>query len=239
MTSLVCQLCKEPYTGSSVLLTSLNNLATTKNICFKCYINEGVNDIDKNEPTKPLIDDIDSHHIASLDFARIKTTIRIEDLPSYKPNVEDLVCHICGNYGTYIYDDADQLYDNDCQYLSNNKILIRLDSDKNKCIPCLKLQNDKKYHCLSYCGVCGHLFYSDSSHTCDRCDEIVGYCCGRLFHCQSDYCRCKKCYDFICAKCNLNPIDNSTSYVSDGWLDTLPWCDSCKNEYSGLKKLDG
>ena len=114
-----------------------------------------------------------------------------------------------------------------CEGCNNYKTCIRLD-DKNICRPCWNKSNSKYLWCM-YCEICGHLTLEDDYKTCSDCEKVVGMCCGKLYHCQSSECICKKCFNYKCVNCD-NLLPNDKIYLSDNGDESAPICDTCKDK---------
>ncbi len=116
-----------------------------------------------------------------------------------------------------------------CSVCNEFKLCIRFENE-NMCKPCYNKKNIKKiYLWCMYCYICGHLTSEDTKKECSECKKTVGTCCGRLYHCQSTECVCKKCYDYKCNFCN-NILPKDKVYVSDADIssDNVSICDTCK-----------
>lgn len=129
-----------------------------------------------------------------------------------------------------------------CDICNKNKLCIRSIAE-NVCEPCSE-QKMGKEDCIFcvYCEVCGHLIIEDnmSMKVCSECDKTTGVCCGRLYHCQSTECLCKKCFDYKCMYVDddenecVTIIPKDRVYVSDGSTEYLPWCEACIDKFLQL-----
>jgi len=123
-----------------------------------------------------------------------------------------------------------------CVVCNNTKLCIRFEN-RNICRPCWNKENkqnngnkaNKSYLWCMYCEICGHLTSEDTFKTCSECKKTTGTCCGRLYHCQSTECTCKKCYDYKCLDCDTI-LQRGKVYVSDASIssDVIPMCEKCK-----------
>lgn len=115
-----------------------------------------------------------------------------------------------------------------CSICNKKRLCIRT-RENNICRPCWKKNIKKEYLWCICCHICGHLSDEDTYKTCSECEKDVGECCGRLYHCQSTECICKKCYDFKCNNCDTILSKNKV-YLSDASLDSeeISLCDACK-----------
>lgn len=111
-----------------------------------------------------------------------------------------------------------------CISCNQPKICIRFD-DKNICRPCWNKSNTDTLWCI-YCGICGHLGLEENEKNCSNCGKTIGMCCGALYHCQSNECICKKCFDYKCVNCSKE-LSRDRQYVSDAGDSTMPLCDVC------------
>jgi len=126
--------------------------------------------------------------------------------------------------------DTENLNDQDTENL-NDQDTENLNEKENKRIWCV------------HCEICGHLLLEtgEIQKECTHCKKTVGWCCGRLFHCQSTESLCKNCFDLKCYDCDCDlPLIgiyfSDLDKDSDGLL--APICKECQKQQPD-ESMDG
>lgn len=108
-----------------------------------------------------------------------------------------------------------------CDKCKKLKICIRSD-DSEVCRECWPTTS--RTWCM-WCEICGHLTLESTYKVCSECHKVTGTCCGKLYHCQSSECICKRCFNYKCEGCGTELDD--LIFVSDGGIDSRPLCEKC------------